>query len=248
MKIAASITTYNRPKECARVLLDFINEINMLGHEATFFVIDDCSDKDISALTEVFEVMVHTGHHIEFRQCDRNHGKKEHWMVVNEVFDWYRVEQWDYAFYLQDDLELQPDFIANCITLFEKINHREKCCLNFKIEESRKDVPVWTRVPPLYKSRNGVAYYQVGWTDLHFMATREFFRALDYEIEPIDPERWNDGKDHLSSGVGRQISIRLFCKRKGMFQVKTSLAKHRMIPSVMNPDNYKKNPKRLRGI
>lgn len=251
MRIAASITTYNRPNECFDVFNDFCEQIEALGYEATIFIYDDASTEENAE--HFLELLTAAKAHLwnitfEYNRGDVNHGKKGHWKVANEVFDWFRREEWDYAFYLQDDLSLKPRFIQESIELFELIKHEKKCCLNYLIEESRKDVPVWTKVPPLYKSINGKSFYQVGWTDLHFMANREFFRALDYEIEPIDPERWDDGKHHLSSGVGRQISIRLFIKSMGMFQVRKSLAIHRMIPSVMNPKAYKKNPDRLKSI
>lgn len=244
MKLAIAITTYNRPKPLLAQLKSLYKQLERSGHSATVLVVNDGSLHNYSPVKDFLKA----NDHIAAFQYDRfimNMGKQRHWQVVNMIFRWYRKQSFDRVLYLQDDLILPDNFLSNVIQHFEAIPHADKVCLNFVLEESRNGVACWTPAPARKIDYNGYEYYRVGWVELHFIANHEFFKALEWKVDRIDDKRWDLNPD-LSSGVGRQISKRLFRKSKAMFQVRSSLAGHGEYRSVMSPEKAKDG--RLRSI
>jgi hypothetical protein len=57
------------------------------------------------------------------------------------------------------------------------------------------------------------------WVELHFICEKPFLETLEYKIEPIPTNRW-DNDPNLSSGVGWQITNRLFDNGLNMYHPK----------------------------
>lgn len=237
MKLSISITTYNRP-EGLQNLLTFLSMQKHPDLEMDVLIVDDYSTEDYSS---VFNDIKNSDMKIEFRVMDHNHGKENHWKIMNEVFRWYRSQSFDYALHIQDDVEIDVDFITRIITIFQAIPHPEKACLNFLYDKERASRANWTPRKPEIIPINPHRILKTGWVDLNFLANRSFFRFLGWKIHPVNPIRW-ELNPYLSSGVGKQISTRLFLKKAGMYMVTSTQAGHGSYESEMNPGSRKINP------
>jgi hypothetical protein len=176
-------------------------------------------------------------------------GKRLFWQRWNDALTLLESRYFDYLFALQDDFRLSPAFFVRCVRLWKEI---ERCderliSLNPFVAEGRRGQSRWTGYrPERVELPSGRAVWDAGWVDCHFMSTKELPRRLSYRIREISAERW-ERDPALSSGVGRQISLRLrrdCCKNK-MYQVDRTLMHHGDGESIMNPRERKQNP--LRG-
>lgn len=240
MKLAISITTYNRPKILLDQLKELVHQIEVLGWDAEIYVVNDCSERTYTMVSEYLQAIQFP---TKYERFSVKQGKKRHWFIVDRIFKWYGNVKWDYAVYVQDDLIIETGFLSNLVSDFELIDHPKKTCLNYILEESRNGVRCWTPVNPIQCSFKRKIFYRTGWVELHFIANKRFFSELQHTVYPIPETRW-DENELLSSGVGRQISNRLYKRRMGMFQVKKSLAKHGVHRSFMNPEERSRNPLR----
>ena len=73
------------------------------------------------------------------------------------------------------------------------------------------------------------------------MCKYKFFESLDFKLNPIPLSRWNKNPN-ISSGVGQQISVRLFEKGLNMYHVINTLTTHGDHKSVILPE-LRKNEK-----
>lgn len=242
MKLCISVTTYNRPAQLLAQLKELERQLTQTGYDAHVFIIDDGSERSYQKVTEYLKGV---DYGCRFQRFTHRQGKRFHWRLINHAFQWYQKQKFDYAIHLQDDLILHRDFVEDAISQFNLIQHPEKVCLNYVLEESRNGVSCWTPAPARRVKVGKLEVYRVGWVELHFIANRKFFERLNFCIYPIPESRWIQDST-LSSGVGRQISKRLFQAGAGMFQVTGSLATHGTEKSLMNPQERKTNP--LRSI
>lgn len=239
MNISISITTYNRPAGLKNLLSylsmqkDPLKDLNL-----NILIIDDCSTEDYS---DCFNDIKNSEMKIDYRVTDYNHGKQRHWMIMNEIFHWYHGQKFDYALHIQDDIEIGHDFLLSMIKTFQRIPHPGKVCLNFVYDKERASRANWTpaKPEPIYIGDDKL--YKTGWVDCNFFANRYFFESLGWKIKPISLIRW-ERNPLLSSGVGKQISNRLFYRKAGMFQVSEKIVVHGNYESVMNPEERKINP------
>lgn len=238
MKLSISITTYNRPKILLNQLKELERQLQSGNIDAEILVINDAS---LHKYTKVENYLAGMPFRTKYERYNINQGKKKHWRIVNRVFSWHRRNDFDYVLYLQDDCELQGNFLKELVNQFQVIDHAEKTCLNYVLEQSRLGKPVWTPVHPRVYKFGTVKLYRTGWLDLHFLANRNFFESLNWYVYPISEARW-ETDPKLSSGVGRQISFRLYKQRKSMWQVMESLVKHGHHKSWMNPKSRQNNP------
>lgn len=238
MKLSISITTYNRTKILLNQLKELESQLTSLNWDAEILVINDAS---LHKYTKVEDYLSQMPFKTKYERYNINQGKRKHWRIVNRAFSWHRRNEFDFVLYLQDDCELNPDFLKNLVNQFQSIDHDQKVCLNYVLEQSRIGKPVWTPVHPRVYKFGKLKMYRVGWVDLHFLANRKFFETLNWYIYPISQTRWEQDPK-LSSGVGRQISFRLFRDKKAMWQVMESLVKHGHHKSWMNPNARKENP------
>ncbi len=94
-----------------------------------------------------------------------------------------------------------------------------------------------------FKRKDMGSHYLTQWNDMCFITTESFFRLVP-GICMVDAQRWLEDP-LLGSGVGKQITERVYNRKFRMYQVKESLATHGYHPSVMNPEARKKEKKML---
>jgi hypothetical protein len=164
-----------------------------------------------------------------------NNGKINYWKLISDTFKYCAKIKSKYYIYLPDDIRLKNNFLEESIRIFEKIEDENKICLNILMDESRRGNSNWTGFTPIEYDE----YYKTQWNDLCFISKFDFFKKLNFEILPIDKNRWIKNSE-LGSGVGQQMSIRLMNLNQNMYHVKNTLVTHDDHESVMNYSNRKK--------
>lgn len=206
------ITTYNRPKFLTRLLKQ------LKQYDVSISVYNDGSDKVYTIPDDIY-----------YHKFKVNHGKKYYWKVFNHIFqDIKKEEKHDHYLIIPDDVILSDHFFHTILSTWHSIRDAKKICLN-PLADNRTG-PQWTGFKRVKK---GIVY-QTQWNDLAIFCTDRFFRALDYKIDPIDPGKFVKGK-LISSGVGHQISVKLY-KKFNLYQCKQTLLHHGKHKSVMHPE------------
>lgn len=221
--IVVIIPTYNRKEK----LLNLLNQIKQFknNYQLLIIVINDGSNElYINNLENIIKISYFI-----------NNGKKKYWKLVNDYFKIIRNIDSKYFIILSDDLVLTDDFFTKSIFFYEKIDDNKKICLSL-LTDDRVNRTNWSN----FKSVDFGDYYLTNWNDLCYIAEKKFFENLNYEILPIDEDRW-DKNPNLSSGVGQQITLRL--KKFNMYHIKKSLVIHNgNDDSKMNKTERIKNP------
>lgn len=213
------ITTYQRPRMCKRLIKQIRAQF-----DGEIWVYDDGSTEDYTEIRELADRYVKT----------RNHGKKEYWKLINRIFSDLEGVSFDYVVKLDDDLQLVDRAIPKAVQLFESLPN-PKYALNI-LADSRLGKPSWTGI----KSVKCGEYWRTGWVDMIWMANRDFFKALEWEIREPNLDIWKENP-LASSQVGKQISLRL-CSKGAFYQVNETLVTHGQHESQMNPIERKINP------
>jgi len=217
------ITTYNREN----MLKDLLTDIFTYGKDYNLYVVvfDDSSEKILDL--EKFD--------IKYIRYSKNNGKHFFWKIFQDSFNFIKNINADYYLYLQDDSRLKPNFFIDSVKLYNKIEDNKKICLSTLIYESHRNVIRWVQVDPILLGE----YYLTQWVETFFICKKKFFEVLEYKMNPIPLSRWAKNK-LLSSGVGQQISQRLFDMGFNMYVVYNSLVTHDDHLSVMNPEDRQK--------
>jgi hypothetical protein len=139
-------------------------------------------------------------------------GKQQYWMTVNNLFQ--NRPKADYYIMLPDDFLPKTGMVEKAINTWESIIDPAKICLNLATD--RLGCACWTRFTPEDRGRVWLSQ----WMDMCFMCENKFFTVLK-RITEIHMN-WNSGRVK-SSGVGSQISRRLFSMGYHLYQVKESL-------------------------
>lgn len=233
------ITTYNRPEKLQTLLHNLQREIILNpGINCQLIIANDNSTSDYSIVND-YVMNNFTQPVLAF--SDEHFGKAKYWQFINSLYRAIKdtLAHYDYFIQLPDDVTLAENFLQKAILYFDNIPNRKKVCLNLLTDYPRVLKPMWTTKIPNQFQHNGIEYYQTGWTDLCLISDKSYLQSIDYSIHEV-PEKWANNPD-LSSGVGMQISKRLFAKRKSMFHIKTSLVFHGDHKSVMHPEHRKQN-------
>lgn len=224
-----TITHYERPEMLRRLL----EQIERQGHDFRVIVFDDgseCFDELVPWLTEWDWLELDTGEH-----CGRLH----FWELMDNIFDVVQGRTFDYWFHMPDDVRLRPSFFGRGITYLNELRRLDDktICLNpLRLGVSPR--MQWTGVVP-WPTMDGLAY-KTQWNDCCWIAERNFGKALDWTINPIE---WDiTYADKSSSRVGWQISTRLHEAGWSMYQVTSTLLDHGNHESKMNPEERKANP------
>jgi len=146
--------------------------------------------------------------------------------------------QFDYFIQVPDDIRLCDNFFSEAIAQWEAIPDPNKICLNL-LNDGRVQ-PGWTGFKHQNKTFNGYNFILTQWVDMCFIAGRNFFEALNWEILPVS-QSWA-ADENRSSGVGLQISRRLNDLGKKMYLVSRSLIAHGPHTSQMHPNHRKEVP------
>jgi hypothetical protein len=218
------ISTYNRP-EMLKDLLDDI-EYHSLNKRVLVTIFDDGSNKDYEYLDK---------YDIKYIKYVKNNGKFNYWKLISDTFKYCANIKSKYYIYLPDDIRLKDNFFEESVRIFEKIEDDNKICLNLLMDESRRGNPNWTGFKPIEYDD----YYKTQWNDLCFISNIDFFQMLNFEILPINKNRWSENSE-LGSGVGQQMSMRLLALNQNMYHVINTLIIHDDHHSVMNHNNRKR--------
>lgn len=236
MKILVLITTYNRSEMLIDVLSDIENYQS--GHEIHTIILDDHSDSDYS---DVFDhIRENTSYHIDYYRMEEHQGKPYYWQMINYGYQLAKDTDFDYFIQVSDDIRLADDFFSEAVRLYNLIDGPDTACLNISWDKSRDCLPMWTPVQPKRIEIGTDKLIRTGWVDMGYICTKKYFHLMEYRIDPVSL-KWS-GNINRSSGVGMQISKRLYAMNKVIYQVSRSLVAHGDHDSVMHPDLRKKEP------
>ena len=205
-KVAILITTYKREELLAHMLKQLQTEQNNFA--ITCIIVDD-------------ELL--------------GNGKRGYWKTVNILWAEAKKIDADYFIQMPDDLDLKPNFIKNAIDAWDNLKNPKKICLNLLLDSHRLGKTVWTRTFPELHVYEGHRYLKTQWVDMFFICSSRFFKFLNWQVQPIHPNRWSF-QPHLSTGVGNQISEHFHQRADAMYQVTEVLADHIGVESKMNPN------------
>jgi glycosyltransferase involved in cell wall biosynthesis len=215
------ITTFNRPKMLYS-LLDQI-EKQTKDKKIKILLLNDCS-------TEKYELSNYDLIKINF--CP-NKGKKLFWEIIDLSFKVCKKIDSKYFVYLQDDLKLCDNFFNELKNKYENIKDDKKISLEFRTD-NRTERPNWNNFEPQIVGD----YIHSNWVELDFICEKKFFDVLEYKINEISKNRW-DNNPNLSSGVGQQLTQRLLNLGFNMYHTKKSFVGHGDHQSKMNEEERK---------
>ena len=234
-RIAIYITTYNRPFLLEKLLRDIDN--NSKEYLVDVYIYDDCSSKDYSDVIEFVK-----SKKWNFFESKKNCGKEKFYVIFNKMFR-HAKKDFDgfnrspsipspkYYFFLQDDISLVENFFDKSISIWNSLPPENLCSLSLMVDKNRVNSTCWTGVYPYCVGQA----HDTGWVDCIFMCKSLMLKKLNWEIESIPKSRWRKNTN-LSSGVGQQISKRLFENSLKMYRSKDNLIFHNGDESMMNPN------------
>ncbi len=233
------VTTYGRPHAAAKVLSRLGNALRARGLEGrtALLVLHDACDGDYTAVRSLAQAAAARCLWLDAR---RRLGKPGFWKVHQTALLVARAWRPKRALYLQDDIDFEPDFLTRSDELWRATEHDPlRRVLHLFASQDDEEDGRW--VSFARRELPGVGCRLTGWFDLSaFMVDRKFFELLDYRMVPIHPNRWKR-KPEVSSGVGRQLTLRLF-RRAHVYQAWPPLVRHGSQPSVMNPEARLRRP------
>lgn len=212
-----AITTYEREDMLKNLLSDILN--NKKNFSVKIFIFDDGSTKKYNL----------ENYDVKYIRYLYNHGKTKYWKLITDVFGVVKNIDSKYFIMLSDDIRLKDNFFDEALRIYNKITDKNKICLNLLMDETRRNKTNWTNFRPIQYDE----FYHTQWNDLCFISEKNFFQALNFKIHEIDEELWVQNPN-LSSGVGQQISHRLYDLKLNMYHVKNSLVTHGDHESKMN--------------
>ena len=217
--ICVVITTFNRKESLMRLLSDI--DKNKGNYKILTIVFDDSSTNSLDL----------TDFDVKYIRYYVNHGKKQYWKLMSDTMQFCEYINSKYFIYLPDDVTLVDNFFMKSIESYENIQEDNKICLSLLLIKQQIGNTNWTDFKPIEYDN----YYKTQWCDLCFISEKKLFNILDYKIDEVPLGRWKNNKN-LSSGVGRDLSKRLYNLGYNMYHVKNTLVLHGDHDSVMNKD------------
>lgn len=231
------VTTYDRPGSAARLLsqLDAALRRSPLAQGVALLVLHDACGRDYAEPKARAHAIAPRHLWLDARQ---RFGKAGFWEIHQTAMDIARAWRPERALYLQDDVELDPDFLVRAEELWQATAHDPRRRVLYLF--SSRDDESHGRWVSFQRQPVANAPCRVSnWFDLQaFMVDRQFFELLDYRMVQIHPNRWKRAPEK-SSGVGRQLTHRLF-GRANVYQAWPPLVAHGLELSRMNPEARQK--------
>ena len=206
------ITSYNR--------YDFLyNLLNQLYTQETEYkfkviVVNDGSD-DVRYLK-----LINNYPKLIIINNEKNYGKKLYWKTINSGLKKAKDYPSNTVLQIDDDFQLCDDFLDNIFKIYYEKKHENNkiLCISFHLyDKSHEDEGRW-----------GLKY----WVDGGGLYDIEFIREIKYNVNEIPIKRWENNKN-LSTGVWRQISIRINGLGCVIYKTPVSYVKHLGINSKM---------------
>lgn len=235
MKIIIFITTFERPE----MLLDLLKQIKKQGKSYNLKLIIN-NDHSVSNYSKAISYLRRYFDDFYYVEDNIHRGKRNYWHIINKIYEMMRNESFDYFIQIPDDVKLVPDFFEITINKFDAIQDSNKACLNIANDYGRNGHSFWVNVKPKYCRFQNHKYILSGWVDMAYICVQRYFELLDYRVKKVD-SNWS-GKPGRSSGVGLQITQRLYAARASIYQVANSLIIHGTHESVMHPEHRKETP------
>lgn len=221
-KVLVAITSYNRPSSLVDLVVKLAEEPNV-----DIVIFDDKSDVFPDVINKypfVAKVITNPEHR----------GKAGFWKTYNDMMAYIKDRpEYEYIIILPDDVDPCQNFIEEAINAY--INCGGICISPLLTNRSlAPGISRWGRKP--IERKDG--YYLTHYFDCCTVCRRDFFEALHWLLEPIAP----NPDPHRSSGVGRQITLRLQEKGLRMCHVERTLLTIVSSDSQMNPEERKRHP------
>ena len=218
-RVLVAITSYNRNYSLMLLVEQLLDEPNV-----DIVIFDDKSDKPLTIGNKRVTKLTNPEHR----------GKAGFWKTYNDIFAYCKEHDYDYYIILPDDVEPCPEFVKECIAAYENAG-RPICISPLLTNRSlAPGISRWGRKP--IERKDG--YYLTHYFDCCTVCRRDFFEALHWLLAPIAPHP----DPHRSSGVGRQVTIRLQEQGKRMCHVERTLLTIVPSDSQMNPEERKRHP------
>ena len=219
-KVLVAITSYNR----LTLLVKLCDELYKQDPQTDIVVFDDHSPEQFKPMAENIRVITSPEHR----------GKTGFWKTYNDMMAYIKDRpEYEYIIILPDDVEPCPNFIEEAINAY--INCGGICISPLLTNRSlAPGISRWGRKP--IERKDG--YYLTHYFDCCTVCRRDFFEALHWLLAPIVP----NPDPHRSSGVGRQITLRLQEKGLRMCHVERTLLTIVPSDSQMNPEERKRHP------
>lgn len=205
------ISTYNRPGKLKQIIQHLQKTTD---HE--LFIVDDCSNYDVGMFG------------VEYYSAPFNGGKQNYWKQFDVALQRCKQSNDETFVFMPDDfMDLDIERINKWIDCF---NGQHPFLVNL-INDGRLEC--FQPFTPKRVQINNENAHRVGFTDCGFFCNRQTLELLDFKMNEIFEHRWNVNPT-MSSGVGEQLSIRLFPKCE-MFVPDVSFSKHGNHESKMHP-------------
>jgi len=212
------IFSYNRPGKLKKIIKHLKDTTD---HD--LFVVDDGSDFDMS----MFDV--------EYSQNVSNGGKMNYWKQWNIALNHCKESTNETFIFMPDDfMDLDVKRIEQWIA---ELDNGKPYLVNL-INDGRLECFQPCVPHPVQINNEGA--HRVGFTDCGFFCNWRTLQLLNWNIIEIAKWRWENNPD-LSSGVGQQLSKRLFGK-VSMYVPNVSFAHHGNHESKMHPKERMKTP------
>ena len=235
-RVLVAITSYNRFNSLCDLTFKLLQNDNV-----DIAIFDDCSDFDIDRFgADDLDIYIRgkaerlPKGRMTVVKNPEHRGKAGFWKTYNDIFAYCKEHDYDYYIILPDDVEPCPEFVKEAIASYE--NAGKPICLS-PLLTNRSLAPGisrWGRKP--IERKDG--YYLTNYFDCCGIMRRDFFEALDWHLDEILPS----GNPFRSSGVGRQITLRLQALGKAMGHTKRTLLATTDAPSTMNAEERKRHP------
>lgn len=224
MKITVVLFSYNRPDMLLQSLKHLVKFKDMLN----VIVLDDASH---------FDSKEHELYCDVFDRNKKNVGKKGFYKQWKKAFRMCQNNPSDIYLFAPDDF-LSID-INKVIKMHQVIQSKFRTAYAFNIINcGRKQC--WTPFQPHRIGINGEQLTELGFVDCGFFCNTQTLKRLEFRIDKT-PDVWFD-RPTKSSGVGWQLSKRMYNLKVKMFQPVKSYAFHGDHQSVMHPNERIKNP------
>ncbi len=233
-----TITTHERPDSCARLVASLGECARKAGVEPILLVVRDVGECDYGAVVE--SLAREFGERGVLIQSTRHLGKPDFWELHQQLMDAVRWLDPPYHLSLQDDLELAEGWYDEMWSIVESIDDPDLAVLYLLSMEDDEPHGRWIdfdRVTaPDGRSR------LTRWFDLQaYLALPRMYEALHWRMLPVHPRRWRMNPTR-SSGVGLQLTSRLYVSRANAHQVVETLVYHGGHESLLNPEQRALRP------
>lgn len=212
--IGIIISSYNRYDKLINIIENIL--LSNLIENIDIIILDDCStDERYSNLNEKYNEII-------LLKNNKNNGKHEYWKSINKLFAVCKEKKYDYVIQIDDDFELCDSFVEKILDVFDD---QKYCCFHYH-----------------YNGKEDGRWGLNNWIDGGVLFSKSFLEKINYNINPINSNRWKINKN-ISSGVWEQISKKINNMGLKILKTNVSYVEHNgNFDSKMNYDVRKNTP------